>query len=112
MHEMSIALGIVDIATRSCEVAQRSAVSQIGLEIGPLSGVQIESLDFVWPLAVKGTVLEKAEKVIVRTKGEAKCLECRSSFPVQNHYDNCPECKSYFKEIVSGKELKVKYIEV
>ena len=112
MHEMSIALGIVDIATKTCHQAQKGKVSEIGLEIGELSGVQYDALEFVWPLAVEGTVLEHADRIIDRVQGEAICLECKNVFSVDNHYDNCPKCKSYFKQITKGKELRVKYVEV
>ena len=112
MHEMSIALSIVDIATDICHQEQKSYASKIGLEIGQLSGIQYEALEFVWPIAVEGTVLEKAEKEIIKVKGEANCLECGHRFSVQHHYDNCPQCQSFLKEVTKGKELKVKYLEV
>jgi hydrogenase nickel incorporation protein HypA/HybF len=112
MHEMSIALGIVDIATQTCKKAQKSKVTEIGLEIGTLAGIQLDALEFVWPLAVKNTVLENAERVIQRIQGEAICLECNHHYEVNQHYDCCPQCNSYFKDIIKGKELKVKYLEV
>ena len=109
---MSIALGIVDIANQTCEKAHKSCVTEIGLEIGTLAGIQLDALEFVWPLAVKGTVLENAEKIIQKTQGEAICLECNHFFEVNQHYDCCPKCNSYFKDIIKGKELRVKYLEV
>lgn len=112
MHEMSIALSIVDIASDICLKEQKSSATKIGLEIGQLSGVQYEALEFVWPLAVEGTVLEKAEKEIIKVNGEATCLECGNHYAVQHHYDNCPKCQSFFKEVTKGKELRVKYLEV
>jgi len=112
MHELSVALGIVDIATNECKKANKSFVSKIGLEIGNLAGIQLDALEFVWPVAVKNTVLENAERVIHKIKAEAICLECSERFPVSYHYDNCPKCGSYFKNVTKGSELKVKYLEV
>lgn len=112
MHEMSIAVGIVNIATKSCHEAKKSEVSEIGLEIGSLAGIELDALDFVWPIAVEGTVLEHAKRVIKKTPGKAICLECAHAFPLQNHHDVCPRCNSYFKKITQGKELKVNYLEV
>ncbi len=112
MHEMSIALSIVDIASDICHKEQKSFATKIGLEIGQLSGIQYEALEFVWPLAVEGTVLERAETEIIKIKGEATCLECGHHFMVQHHFDNCPNCQSFLKEVTKGKELKVKYLEV
>ena len=111
MHELSIAMGIVNIAEKACKDANKSSVTRIGLEIGKLSGIEISALNFVWPAAVERSVLERAEKEIEVIDGEATCLECGTSYRVQNHYDACPSCGSYFKDIRKGNELKVKYIE-
>ncbi|NNF36707.1 MAG: hydrogenase maturation nickel metallochaperone HypA [Saprospiraceae bacterium] len=111
MHELSIAMGIVNIADAACKKANKSSVSKICLEIGRLSGVEIDALNFVWPAAVERSVLSNAEKEIEIIEGEALCLECSDTFQITNHYDACPSCGSYFKDIQKGGELKVKYIE-
>lgn len=112
MHELSVAMGIVNIAEKEIKKANKNKVTLIELEIGSLSGVELESLEYVWDIAVKDTVLENAEKVIDFIEAEATCLECDTNFSVKNVYDNCPKCKSYFKDIIKGKELRVKSLEV
>lgn len=107
MHEMSIALGIVKIAED--EVVKREAkyVSEIVLEIGELSGIELDSLYFVWPAAVKETVLASAKRIIEYKEGRGKCIDCDSEFEVHSLSDQCPKCGSYFKSIVQGKEMRV-----
>lgn len=112
MHELSVAMGIVNIAEKEIKKANKNKVTLIELEIGSISGVELDSLEYVWDIAVKDTVLENAEKVIDFIEAEAKCLECDTKFSVENVYDNCPKCKSYFKDIIKGKELRVKSLEV
>ncbi len=112
MHELSIAMGIVDIANKEVAKHHVSDIELIELEIGTLSGIEIESLNFAWPLAVNGTVLEHAKKKIDVIKGKARCLDCGCDFDLDNIFDPCPECKSYFKDIYHGKELRVKAIVV
>lgn len=112
MHELSIALGIVKIAEDEHRKANANKVDTIELEIGTLSGVELDSLDFAWPMAVKDTVLEHAEKKIDVIEGRAKCLECETEFPMQRIFDSCPVCDSYFKDIIRGTELRVKALEV
>lgn len=112
MHELSIALGIVKIAEDETVKAKATSVTKIELEIGVLSGIELDSLNFIWESAIKETVLEFAEKEIIVIKGKGKCVDCESEFEVENLFDPCPYCNSYFKGILQGKELRVKALEV
>lgn len=112
MHELSIAMGIVKIAESETEKAGAHTVEVIELEIGTLAGIEFESLDFVWPMAVKDTVLERAEKRVQVVSGKARCMDCDTAYDLSNHYDPCPACGSNLKAILQGKELRVKSLEV
>ncbi|MFK5958872.1 MAG: hydrogenase maturation nickel metallochaperone HypA [Lutibacter sp.] len=112
MHELSIVMGIVKIAEDETTKAKSNTVTRIELEIGTLSGVEIDSLNFVWGSAVKNTVLEKAEKQIFVIEGKGKCADCDTVFTMKKIYDCCPNCGSNFKGILKGKELRVKALEV
>lgn len=112
MHELSVALGIVEIAKKETEKANAEKVDLIELEIGTMAGIEFDALDFVWPSAVKGTVLEHASKKINIVEAKAKCLDCETEFKIENIYDACPKCNSYLKGIIKGKELLVKSLEV
>ena len=112
MHELSIALGIVKIAEEETKKANAKKVDLIELEIGTLAGIEFDSLDFVWPSAVKDTVLENAEKSTIIIEAKGKCLDCDTIFDLKNVFDPCPKCNSFLKGIIQGKELRVKSIEV
>lgn len=112
MHELSIAMGIVKIAEEETAKANAKAVEKIELVIGSLAGVELDSLHYVWKTATKETVLENAELDIEFLEAKAKCLECETTFVMENIYDSCPKCNSYFKDILQGKELKIKALEV
>jgi hydrogenase nickel incorporation protein HypA/HybF len=112
MHELSIALGIVRIAEDETAKANATSVIKIELEIGVLAGIEFDSLNFIWESAIKDTVLEFAEKEIMIIKGKGKCVDCDSEFEMENLFDPCPYCNSYFKGILQGKELRVKALEV
>ena len=77
-----------------------------------MSGVEMDSLEFAWPMAVKDTVLENARRDIDYIEAKARCLECETEFDIEHIYDECPNCKSYFKDIFRGKELRVKALEI
>ncbi len=112
MHELSIALGIVKIAEEETTKANAKKVDLIELEIGTLAGIEFDSLDFVWPAAVKGTVLEHAKKTTIVIEAKGKCLDCDTVFDLENVFDPCPICHSFLKGIIQGKELRVKSMEV
>ncbi|MCW5519842.1 hydrogenase maturation nickel metallochaperone HypA [Aureitalea sp. L0-47] len=109
---MSVALGIVSIAEKELEKTNAKQVDLIELDIGDLAGIELDSLNFVWPTAVKNTVLENAKKKINIIKGRAKCVDCESEFELENFYDQCPKCESFSKTILFGKELRVKSLEI
>ena len=112
MHELSIVMGILKIAENETAKAGASEVEMIELEIGTLAGIEFDALDFVWPAAVKNTVLEKAVKKIDIIHAKGQCMECDTIFPLEYMYDPCPKCNNYLKGILQGKELRVKSLEV
>ncbi|HFA50518.1 MAG TPA: hydrogenase maturation nickel metallochaperone HypA [Bacteroidetes bacterium] len=112
MHELSIIKSIVGIAEEQAAKAGAAQVESIELEIGELAGVEWRALDFAWEVGVQQSVLENAERNIQRIPGEARCSECETIFAMKQLFDPCPECGSYFNEILKGKELRVKALTV
>lgn len=112
MHELSVAIGIVRIAENETKKAHAKKVEKITLEIGTLAGIAFDALDFVWPVAVKDSILEHAKREIIIIDAKAKCNDCETIFNIDNFYDSCPTCSSNYKSIIQGKELRVKSLEV
>ncbi len=108
MHELSIAMSIVEIAEENVQQSKLSKVTEIELDVGELSGVVFDALEFAMVEAVKDTVLKDAVRKINRIPGKAKCKECGCVFEVEDIYTPCPECASFENEVINGKELKVK----
>lgn len=112
MHEFSIALSIVEIVDKYAEKAGASVVNEIEIEVGELSGVVLEAMEFAMESAIKGTKAENANVVIHFLKGRGQCLYCKMEFDLQNLFDPCPFCGSFNPEVKQGKELRVKAINV
>nr|NQU89197.1 hydrogenase maturation nickel metallochaperone HypA [Bacteroidota bacterium] len=112
MHEFSIAINIIDIVTDAAESQGAKKVNEIELEIGDLSGVVYEAMEMAMESAVSGTWLENTNITITRIKGKAKCSQCGKMFSIDNLFDQCPECGAFNPVIQSGKELKVKSLQV
>nr|WP_304608450.1 hydrogenase maturation nickel metallochaperone HypA [Pontibacter anaerobius] len=109
---MSIALSIVETAEEEVRNAGGRQVEEIVLEIGDLAGVEQDALDFAWKEAVKETVLEQAKCVIENKAGKARCLNCQYEFALTYIYDICPSCSDFRKELMQGKEIKIKSITI
>jgi hydrogenase nickel incorporation protein HypA/HybF len=108
MHELSIVTSIIKTAENEVDNISGGKILEIHLEIGKLSGVEMQSLLFVWELSVRGTVLDESKLTIVEPDGKARCAECETVYRLEKIFDSCPKCDSPFKNIVSGKELKIK----
>jgi hydrogenase nickel incorporation protein HypA/HybF len=108
MHELSIVMNILEIATQEAEKEKAKTIEEIELDIGYLCSIDIDAFEFAWEQAIKNTLLEKTGKTINRIKGKAKCRNCETVFPVQNLYDTCPVCGKWEISVLQGKELRVK----
>jgi hydrogenase nickel incorporation protein HypA/HybF len=111
MHELSIAQSILSIAENAAP-QNDAVVTSVGLQIGELSGIEIESLKFALSVIKENTVLEKAGLDIEVVKGEAQCTDCKNIFPMHYFGCSCPQCGSYFVKVLKGREMKVLNIVV
>lgn len=112
MHELSIALSIIEEVERQAESRGTSAVETIYVRVGALSGVDAEALAFAYELAREGTMLADCRLEIEQPPLRVRCLQCgleRATLP-QNLA--CPSCPAAEQEILQGKELEVRAFEI
>ena len=69
MHELSIAVNIVEIAEAQLHAYGGERVSAIHLQIGTLAGVAREALLFSFGLACEGTPLEGSQLICEEGQG-------------------------------------------
>ncbi|RKR11715.1 hydrogenase nickel incorporation protein HypA/HybF [Flavobacterium sp. 90] len=110
MHELSVVTSIVKIVQQEVDKIKGKKALELYLEIGKLSGVEITSFHFIWPQCIYGSVLSDVKLFIDEPVGKARCAECETEFHINKSFDSCPNCDSPFKEIIAGKELKIKKI--
>ena len=112
MHELSIVMGIIKIAEDYAKAADAQFIDEIELDIGTLSGIDMQSMEFAWTQAIKGTMLNGTIKKVNTILAKAKCLDCEAEFEIKNYFDACPACGEHLIAIMQGKELKVKSLLV
>ncbi len=112
MHEMSIALSIVEAVVSKALAEGSGKISSIDLLIGKLAGIEPQSLKFCFSAAAKGTPAEEALLVIDEPAGIGECGDCGERFPVSFYYAECPECRSLRVNIISGKEFLIQSMTI
>jgi hydrogenase nickel incorporation protein HypA/HybF len=112
MHEFSIAVNIVEIATDYAGRENAKVVKEIEIEVGELSGVVVDALEFCMEAAVKDSILEGAETSISFVPGKARCNACSHEFKVHDFFTVCPKCNTPAPEVIEGRELRVKSLLV
>ena len=75
-----------------------------------MSGVDIESFEFWFPIAAKESILEQAKLEIIHEQSIAKCRACKREFELTKLYEQCPNCRSLKKDILKGKDMFVESI--
>ncbi|TQK42734.1 hydrogenase nickel incorporation protein HypA/HybF [Streptomyces sp. SLBN-118] len=114
MHEMSIAVAVVDQVERAAaEAGDVAAVTSVRLLVGELAGVVPDALSFCFELACAGTVLEGAELVTESVPGRARCEACADEWAVGMPPQLCcPLCGKATDELLSGRELQIAGVHV
>lgn len=112
MHEMAIAAGILDIVLAYAKRQQAQRVNAVGLLVGEMTGVAPQSLELCFRTLAKDTVAQSADLRVERTPLVARCLDCGRQDGIEKYSFFCPTCGSARLETVSGRELRVAYLEV
>jgi hydrogenase nickel incorporation protein HypA/HybF len=112
MHELSIAMGIVDAAMD--EARQRGVqVSAVHLRLGALSGVVKDALLFSYEVACQDTPLAGSRLIVEDVPVTIFCQRCHQTRVLESAQAFlCPECGTPTMDIRQGKELEVFALEV
>jgi hydrogenase nickel incorporation protein HypA/HybF len=112
MHELSIVLNIIELVAMEAKKSGVERVTEVRLEIGQLSGVEYDSLEFALKNLAPGSIIESAEIIIDKPVGTARCVKCDYEFAIENFIGSCNLCSSFDLEIIKGRELRVKSITI
>lgn len=112
MHELSVCLALLEEVQRVAAENDASEVTRIVVTIGPLSGVEPDLLRNAYPLAVTGTIAEKAELEIEPADIVVRCSECGAESAATPNRLLCGECGDYKTNLVSGDEMILARVEL
>jgi len=113
MHELSIALSLIEAATEKAEFLGAVRVEALHLKLGPLSGVVSEALRFSFELAAAGTPIEGARLEIEEIPVVVFCQTCKAEQQLPSiQCFRCPVCDTPTPDVVRGRELELAALEV
>jgi len=109
---MSIAANIIKISEEELAKNHGKIIQKIHLEVGQLSGIVIESLQFALDVSKTDGILKFADITIDEIPGKLKCLNCGHTFETEDFFSCCPKCNVHKVEVLSGKEMIIKSLTI
>lgn len=115
MHEMSLALNILEMALKEAQKKGCGKLLHIKVEYGALSGVLEEALEFCLHALLANTIHAQARVELVKKPLKLYCSICGANFNGQDKFAlwmPCPDCGEILgREILEGRELILSQIE-
>jgi hydrogenase nickel incorporation protein HypA/HybF len=113
MHELSIALSMVERVIEEAESRGGVHVEAVHLKLGVLSGVDEAALAFSYEIACEGTPLAGSRLVIDTVPLLIYCERCAAERTPESKWEiACPDCRSPSQTILHGRELEVAALEI
>lgn len=112
MHEVSIALAVVDELTARIASDGTEKITAVYLRIGKLTAVDTQAMNFAWDLVTEGTLASNSRLQIETVPLKILCKTCATEQIVEGVLPICPRCGSSSDSIVAGRELIIAAVEV
>lgn len=114
MHELTVAVQIRNAV--ETELADDAALvaSSVYVQVGSLTGIVPEALEFAWPHAVSDSAsLTSATLVIDWVEAQVHCRRCAEVHTISTLLSlRCPGCRSPDVELIGGDELDIVSVDV
>ncbi len=113
MHELSIAISLVELACTEAGVLGDVRVDALHLRLGPLAGVVEDALLFSFDLVAEGTAIHGARLAIEHVPLTVHCPRCdEERHPASIQHLRCPVCDPPTPDVLRGKELELFALEI
>jgi len=114
VHEVSIALGMVEELSRIARENNATKITLVTLKVGKMSGIVIDSLTFAFDaIKLEHPLLSSAKIMINEVPMIYQCNDCGNNFETDDiYFPSCTKCTSYNLKRVSGEEQHIESVEV
>ena len=111
MHEMSIAMSVLDSVRSEANRHRGARVCKVGLRIGEWAGVDPDALHFCFDALLQGT--EAAPELAIEFRPRKNhCDKCGNEFALKDFEIKCPSCGESVTRPIGGNELELAYVEL
>ena len=112
MHELSIALSLVDLAIGEAD-RQGGRVCALHLKVGAMAGVVPDALRASYEMACTDTPLAGSRLVIEEVPVVVFCPQCEAERPLDGVQSLCcPTCGTPASRLEHGRELELVAMEI
>lgn len=113
MHELSIAMSLLEVAEEESERRGGVHVEALHLKLGALSGVVKEALLSAFELACEQTRFATSRLVIEEVPIMVFCTACKAERKVHSVQEFCcAECDTPASDVLQGRELLLSALEL
>lgn len=105
MHELAICQALIGEVSAVARAQGATAVSDVYVSVGPLSGVEYALMQRAFPLAAAGTVAADARLRLQRTPVRVHCTDCDTESEAAVSRLVCGHCGNWRTRLTSGDEL-------
>ena len=112
MHEIGVVRSMVKTVTAFAEANQITDIAEIVVDVGELSLVIPEYVEELYPAVAAETPLKDTKLILEIVPGMAECDECDEIFNVVENEGYCPNCGSFEKTILTGRDFLIREIHI
>lgn len=123
MHEAALAESILKTILEVASRNKAREVLRVEMEVGEICLVNMEQLTFLIGMFARETIAKDMEFLVKKVETKIRCKECSyfggieyKEIDPEWHYRvpifGCVRCKGNMTEIVQGKELTIRSIDV
>ena len=113
MHEMSLVQGLLGQLQSLAAEHKKNKVITVSMEIGPFSGVVIDSFQFGFDILAKDDALTRDAKLnIISPAASYRCCSCGKQIEEEQRPDNCPSCSETLFSPVGSDDIILLQVEM
>ncbi len=112
MHELSVAKDLIAMIIDVAKKNDATRVTSVTVEIGALSGIEPDALEFAFEAVSRDTMLEGCAFEMELTPLTVLCPKCAWRGEVDKLYPICGDCGNAQVEVIGGRELRLLSLDV